>query len=437
MEQPSENCWSGKTKTGKTVTFKRYDLTEEKNLDEAIIIKGYIGLSAFLRTRSEQEEMIYKILKKKFEKTAKTKYQNLSQDFFSWWQNLEINLMVWNSSEIIDELMPTKVRQTDLNIDQCKAFMKEWIDYITLYMDAYYYEWGSWKGTHQWMNAKIENQKLELFKNYIETTKEKFTNISPQFIVWLKLLNIDWPRVTNGNDVIKQIPATIRQTFLDIEEHSAFVNGWISRIQGLVKKYNEARDLLAMIMDENKAEIEKCINEQVDAIKQTDVTKINPEQKNAEKKLASHTTLIIAFIDGKAVGFAEFTDIVAFLDRNKCYKLNDVKSILDLCNHKKRYDDQHLGTLAIDPSAQKEGLSRELIFSIIKLFPDTKRITLSAGNSNACGVYTHLRFGTYEEKRFGYQSPSNQPFFCWMNPGTAIERPLNITQESCTKMEPL
>ncbi len=60
--------------------------------------------------------------------------------------------------------------------------------------------------------------------------------------------------------------------------------------------------------------------------------------------------------------------------------------------------------LAIIPSAQGRGLSRNLIFSIVRIYPDTKRILLGVRyeNSKAQKIYKHLGFKKIQTHEYGY-----------------------------------
>ena len=73
--------------------------------------------------------------------------------------------------------------------------------------------------------------------------------------------------------------------------------------------------------------------------------------------------------------------------------------------------------VAVIPEMQGKGLGRELIFSISKLFSETKKIILYSENifEDAIAIYEHLGFESYLEKNLKYNS-ERAKIFQWINP---------------------
>ncbi|MFC1842402.1 GNAT family N-acetyltransferase [Candidatus Dependentiae bacterium] len=118
----------------------------------------------------------------------------------------------------------------------------------------------------------------------------------------------------------------------------------------------------------------------------------------------------VIFKGDTPVGFALFTD--SFVVDDTFIPLKKEAKLLKL--------------VAIDPVAQGKGLAKHLVFSVLKLFPKTKRIKLSTEiskdivigkpkNQKACQMYLRYGFKPYIENKINYD-PSKKQFFVWDNP---------------------
>ena len=118
----------------------------------------------------------------------------------------------------------------------------------------------------------------------------------------------------------------------------------------------------------------------------------------------------VLFKEDKPVGFALFTD--SFIHDGAIIPVEKGTKVLKI--------------LAVDPVIQGKGLSKHLIFSILRLFPKTKKIRLSTGiapdivtgqrkHEKAYQVYSRYGFKPYVEDRVKYD-PDEKQFFVWDNP---------------------
>ncbi len=117
----------------------------------------------------------------------------------------------------------------------------------------------------------------------------------------------------------------------------------------------------------------------------------------------------VIFQGNKPVGFALFTN--SFIKDGVIIPAEEGTKVLKM--------------LAIDPLMHGKGLSKPLIFSILKLFPKTKKIKLSTGvekdiitgkrkHETACRVYVKYGFKAYMEPKVTYD-PEEKQFFVWEN----------------------
>lgn len=244
----------------------------------------------------------------------------------------------------------------------------------------------------QFLNGPAKQFELSIeFLEWFEKTKI-------EQIHWESGIEILQAKCTNGDDFVpKKILGQIDQ-----KKAVRFLDAWIKYFQenteGQAKNKLLAQERVGLTKHSRQRHFDDRFN----------------TSQGLEQRFKKQTFFAcIAFIDNKPVGAALFnTDEYDGLD-------TDRKIFLDL--------------LAVSPSAQGRGLSRQLVFGVTRLFQNLKCITLDTNkinDENACRVYDHFGFRPYEETRYGYYDSSVTQFFKWINWKNVIPAQIGAPQHT-------
>ncbi len=140
---------------------------------------------------------------------------------------------------------------------------------------------------------------------------------------------------------------------------------------------------------------------------------------------------VTASIDGKVVALAFFKDPIKSFWRlmQELYEKEDLKSLWWYKSPSALDDgERYLDLLAVHPDVQGHGLARHLIFSILRMFPETKRLWLETSrderNRRTVKIYDHLGF-RQRKVEWPFTLAGNLDgfyIFEWQNPATNIPK---------------
>ncbi|MBD3273228.1 GNAT family N-acetyltransferase [Candidatus Dependentiae bacterium] len=133
---------------------------------------------------------------------------------------------------------------------------------------------------------------------------------------------------------------------------------------------------------------------------------------------------------GKEILKAGIHRIIVFKNNSPIGYINFVNDFVDYDGNIKKVlgpNEKWIEPLMVHPSAQGLGLGRKLVFSILKLYPNTKRIILvtDKDNKGACKFYKRIGFIEKEDKSYGYDLEGSQ-LFEWINPKLTKKKELKL-----------
>lgn len=327
---------SWKSNRGNRVSFEWYNET-----NACKVFGDVLKIYAESFARPEADDAFLSLLKDEFLEEIKCKYSEISPQFikllepFSLWEILA-------NKERLESVILKKVQTTCANIEQQTLPTKDLIEFIRTFIQD-----NQSNNLHEFMKSKFYNE-----------AKKTYKKIHPEFLSWWKQLDVDvtkWNKkdlivrfkvgeqLMDEEYFIKTFHFIIPETCSDLDQYKTFITDWILFLKKFMTKLVTYREKELYAKD--------------------------PFSKYKTKPFH----MIIASIGKKPVGFAIFT------------KPNPHEKHLAL-------DEIKLDLICVIPSAQGEGISRKLLFSILKPLPETKTISLCASNKSAFEAYLHMGF---------------------------------------------